>query len=241
MRVNILGVPFDPMSPQEAKQRGYELLSGNKCCYVVTPNPEIVFAARKDAKYSEVLSRADLVLPDGIGVVYASRILGGVKLSKIPGIEFARSMMHFAEENSLPLYLLGGKPGIAEKAAQNLQKEYPGLRICGKHDGYFGPEEPVAQQIALSGAALVFVCLGYPKQELWMAENKDRTGALLHIGLGGSMDIFAGVVKRAPAAWQKLGLEWLFRLIREPKRIKRMWKLPFFLLLAAHVRLFGEK
>ncbi|NLT39833.1 MAG: WecB/TagA/CpsF family glycosyltransferase [Clostridiales bacterium] len=240
MRVNVLGVSFDPVSPGEAVLRGREMLSSGKGCYVVTPNPEIVFAARKDEKYAEVISKADLVLADGIGVVYASKILGGTPLQRNPGFEFAESMLLYAAGNALPVYLLGGKAGVAEAAAENLKKKYPGLVICGTRDGYFLPGEPVAEDIARSGAALVFVCLGFPKQEFWMAENRYKTGAALHIGLGGTLDIFAGNLRRAPESWQKRGLEWLYRLLKEPRRIKRQWKLPFFLLLAVCARLRGK-
>ncbi len=240
MRVSVLGVSFDPVSPGEAARLGREMLSSGKGCYVVTPNPEIVFEARKDKKYADVISKADLVIADGIGVVYASKILGGIKLQKVPGFEFSVSMLLYAAAEGLPVFFLGGKPGVAEAAAENLKKEYPGLKICGTRDGYFNPDEPVAEEIARSGAALVFVCLGFPKQEFWMAENRLKTGAALHIGLGGTLDVLAGKAQRAPESWQKRGLEWLYRLIKEPRRIKRQWKLPFFMLLALFERLSGK-
>ena len=130
-------------------------------------------------------------------------------------------------------YLLGAKPGVAEKAADRLRGQYPGLRIAGTHDGYFREDGPVVGAIAASGAEVVFVCLGAPKQELWMAKNAAATGAHLLCGLGGSLDIFAGEVERAPEFWSKHGLEWFYRLCKEPRRIGRMAKLPLFLL---HVR-----
>ncbi len=238
-RVDVLGVNFDTLTMSTARDNGEKLLGQKNGSYVVTPNPEIVFAARKDGNYARALAWADLVLADGIGIVYAARILGRPSLEKIPGIEFGRQMLSRCAETGLAVYLLGGKPGVAQRAAANLEAEYPGLKICGTHDGYFGPEEPVAELITASGADMVFVCLGFPKQEFWMAENSKKTGASLHIGLGGSLDVFAGDVKRAPRSWQKLGLEWLYRLICEPRRIKRMWKLPFFLALAVWERLTG--
>ena len=127
------------------------------------------------------------------------------------------------------LYLLGAKPGVAEAAARNLEARYPGLSICGTHDGYFQEDGPVVEEIRRSGADAVFVCLGAPKQEYWMREHGLATGARLMAGLGGSLDVFAGVVERAPESWQKMGLEWLYRLMKEPSRIGRMARLPLFL------------
>ena len=125
------------------------------------------------------------------------------------------------------------KPGVAEQAAERLAAQYPGLKIAGTHDGYFKDDAPVAEAIWQSGADCVFVCLGAPKQELWMAQWGPETGAHLLCGLGGSLDVFAGVVERAPKFWSDHGLEWFYRLCKEPKRIGRMMKLPLFLV---HVR-----
>ena len=129
----------------------------------------------------------------------------------------------------MSLYLLGAKPGVADMAAKNLTEKYPGLKIAGTHDGYFKEDGPVVQAIADSGADCVFVCLGAPKQELWMKKHGPATGAHLLCGLGGSLDVFAGVVERAPKFWSDHGLEWFYRLCKEPKRIGRMMKLPLFL------------
>ena len=128
------------------------------------------------------------------------------------------------------LYLLGAKPGVAEQAAENLKKQYPGLMVAGTHDGYFQEDADVVEAIRKSGADVVFVCLGAPKQELWIQRNGPSTGARLLCGLGGSLDIFAGVAERAPKFWSDHGLEWLYRLCREPRRIGRMMKLPLFLI-----------
>ena len=138
------------------------------------------------------------------------------------------------------LFLLGAKPGVAEQAAANLTVAYPGLTVCGTHDGYFKENEPVAQAVRAAGADVCFVCLGAPKQELWMRQYGPQTGAHLMVGLGGSLDVFAGVVERAPEGFQKLGLEWLYRLVKEPKRIGRMAKLPLVLVQAAGARLRGK-
>ena len=173
------------------------------------------------------------MLPDGVGVVKGAAMLGTPLKEKTPGIEFAGHLMAKMAEGGKSLYLLGAKPGVAELAAKRLQAQYPGLRIAGAHDGYFQEDGPVVEEIRRSGADCVFVCLGAPKQEKWMAANGAATGASLLCGLGGSLDVFAGVVARAPKFWSDHGLEWFYRLCKEPRRIGRMMKLPLFLV---HVR-----
>ena len=241
MRINILGVGFDNVTMEEALARGEKLLCTPGAHYVVTPNPEIVETCRADAAANAAVNGADLVLPDGIGVVKGAAMLGTPLKEKTPGIEFAAGLMEKMAERGRSLYLLGAKPGVADMAAERLQKQYPGLKIAGTHDGYFKEDAPVVEAIRESGADCVFVCLGAPKQELWMARNGPATGAHLLCGLGGSLDVFAGNVKRAPMFFQKLGLEWFYRLIKEPKRIGRMMKLPKFLFAAIGCKLRGKK
>lgn len=233
MRIDILGVGFDNLSMNEAAAQGLRLLNEEGAHRVVTPNPEIVEVCRENPAAMSAVNGADLVLPDGIGVVKGAQMLGTPLKEKIPGIEFAARMMEKMAEEGKSLFLLGAKPGIAALAGDRLRTQYPGLVIAGTHDGYFKEDAPVVREIAESGADAVFVCLGAPKQELWMAKNGALTGAHLLCGLGGSLDIFAGVAQRAPAFWRDLGLEWFYRLLKEPKRIGRMAKLPLFLV---HVR-----
>lgn len=240
MKTEILGVRFDDLTQQEAAQQGRQLLEEDKFHYVVTPNPEFLLAAEKDPEFRRVLNAADLVLPDGIGVVYSAKILGTPLKERVPGIEFAEAMLSALNEMGGRLYLLGAKPGVAELAAANLKDAHPGLIVCGTHDGYFREDGPVVEEIRAAAADVVFVCLGAPKQELWMVEHGPATGAHLMVGLGGSLDVFAGVVERAPEGFQRLGLEWLYRLAKEPKRIGRMAKLPLVLVQAAGARLRGK-
>ena len=209
-----------------------ELKSGN-LAYVEREMREIVEVCRENPEAMRAVNGADLVLPDGIGVVKGAAMLGTPLKEKTPGIEFAAGLMGKMAERGRSLYLLGAKPGVADMAAERLQKQYPGLKIAGTHDGYFKEDAPVVEAIRESGADCVFVCLGAPKQELWMARNGPATGAHLLCGLGGSLDVFAGTVERAPKFWSDHGLEWFYRLCKEPKRIGRMMKLPLFLV---HVR-----
>ena len=230
MRVDVLGVGFDNLTLDEAVARGMELVCGEGTHYVVTPNPEIVEVCRENPAARDAVNGADLVLPDGVGVVKGAAMLGTPLKEKTPGIEFAAGLMGKMAQQGKSLYLLGAKPGVAELAGQRLTQRYPGLRIAGTHDGYFKEDGPVVEAIRQSGADVVFVCLGAPKQELWMAKNGSATGAHLLCGLGGSLDVFAGVVARAPKFWSNHGLEWFYRLCKEPRRIGRMMKLPLFLI-----------
>lgn len=230
MRIDVLGIGFDNVTVEEAVAAGMELLRGETVSYVVTPNPEIVEVCRRDPAAMDAVCGASLVLPDGIGVVKGAAILGTPLKGRAPGIEFAAGLMERMAKSGHSLFLLGAKPGVAEMAAEKLVEKYPGLRIAGTHDGYFKEDASVVEKIAASGADCVFVCLGAPKQEFWMKRNGSATGAKLLCGLGGSLDVFAGVVERAPKFWCDHGLEWFYRLCREPKRIGRMMKLPLFLL-----------
>lgn len=235
-----MGVSFDDLTMDRAVERGLELAGADGFHYVVTPNPELVMMARKDPAYAKTLAGAALTLADGVGVVHAAKILGRPLQGRVPGVDFADGLMAGLAGTGQGLFLLGAKPGVAEKAAENLRAKYPGLNISGVHDGYFQDDAPVVEAIRASGAAALFVCLGAPKQEQWMERNGPATGVHLAVGLGGSLDVFAGTVKRAPEGWQRLGLEWLYRLFKEPSRIGRMAKLPVFLLQALGARLGGK-
>ena len=227
-----MGVGFDDLTLDEAAGAAAGMIEEGGFHYVVTPNPELVDRARREEPFRQALNGADLVLPDGIGVACAAKLLGRPLKGRCPGIDFAGKLMERMAKTGLRLYLLGAKPGVAETAAARLEAKYPGLIICGTHDGYFKEDAPVVEAVRAAEADVVFVCLGAPKQEYWMVKNGPATGARLMAGLGGSLDVFAGVVERAPESWQRLGLEWLYRLTKEPKRIGRMARLPLFLLSA---------
>lgn len=235
-QIEILGISFDNVTMDEAVDRALTLMEARSAAYVVTPNPEIVMSAREDPALALAIQSAAMVLPDGVGVIYGGKILGTPLKEKVPGIDFAsRVMVRLAQKNGR-VYLFGAKPGVAIMAGEKLKQQFPGLVIAGTSNGYFTDDAPIIDAINEAKPDLLLVCLGSPKQELWMQSNAPRLDVGLMAGLGGSLDVFAGVVERAPEQWQKLGLEWLYRLMKEPSRIGRMMKLPKFVLCAVKER-----
>ena len=204
---------------------------------VHTPNSEIVQLCVEQPEYYPLINSADLIIPDGIGVVLASKILRTPLIKgKVAGCDLGLRVAEYCAENDVSVYFLGGKPGVAELAGQKLAERFPGFRLAGYRDGYFnksaGEEnDAVIEAINASGAKVLYVCLGVPAQEKWIYENKARlTNVKLCLALGGSLDVYAGTVKRAPKVFIKLGLEWFWRLLLQPTRIGRMMKLPKFLI-----------
>lgn len=239
MRIDVLGTKFDNLTMDEALDRACELMEKRCGAYVVTPNPEIVLLCRENAQMARAVEDAPLVIADGIGVIYGAKILGTPLREKLPGIDFSSGLMRRMAEKGQSVFLFGAKPGVAEAAAENLKRRFEGIKIAGTNDGYFTDDRPIVEKINAASPDLLLVCLGAPKQELWMREHAGSASAGLMIGAGGSLDVFAGAVQRAPEAWQKAGLEWLYRLIKEPRRIGRMMKLPKFLLLVMARRVRG--
>ena len=233
MKQDILGLKFDNVSMEEALAIGEGFLDGDRPAIVVTPNAEIGYDASADEELCALLNQADLMLPDGAGVVLAAKLRKTPLKEKVAGIDFARNMLAVFARRGTKLYLLGSKPGVAEQAAEKMKEIAPGLVICGTADGYFKDETPVVEKINASGAEALFVCLGAPKQEKFMFAHREELPTVrLMAGLGGSLDGFAGNVKRAPDWMIKCQLEWFYRLCKEPKRIGRMMRLPKYVFKA---------
>ncbi|MDR1217114.1 MAG: WecB/TagA/CpsF family glycosyltransferase [Oscillospiraceae bacterium] len=239
MRTDVLGVGFDNITVAEAAERAAGMMAGGGRGYVVTPNPEIIWMCRRDDALKRAIDGAALVLPDGVGVTLGACILGRPLSGRVPGIDFAEALLAQTAASGGRVFLFGAKPGVAEAAAGKLTERYPGLTVAGVSDGYFSDDSAIIDKINAASPDLLFVCLGAPKQELWLAERADRVNAALCVGLGGALDVFAGTVRRAPALWSRLGIEWLYRLIREPRRILRMSRLPLYLLAVIWSRLRG--
>ncbi len=252
-KIEVHGVRFDDVDLDEAADIVAEFAarSGEGRCRVVhTPNAEIVQLCVEQPDNYALINSADLIIPDGAGVVLAAKILGRpLAKGKVAGIDLAERTLASAAQSGAGVFFLGGKPAsdeavsVAEEAAEKMTAKYPGLRVVGCHDGYFAKEgresDAVVEEINASGAAILFVCLGVPAQEMWMARNRAHLRAGVALGLGGSLDVFAGRVNRAPQAFIRLNLEWLYRLIKEPSRLGRMMKLPKFLLGTLLARLRG--
>ena len=243
MKVSVMGIYFDDLTPEGFADEAMSCVKSREKCMVVTPNAEIALVAKQDSEFRDLINRCRLVLPDGVSIKIAARIIGAPITRKTPGVEFCEEMCRRLALIGGSVYLFGAKPGIAEKAGGNLSARYPGLKIAGTHDGYFTPEQETGIISAINATApdMLLCCLGAPKQEKFMDKYKDALSVPVMVGAGGSMDVFAGTVKRAPKLFIKLGLEWFYRLITDPKRIKRMIRIPIYLWDALCYRIKGDK
>lgn len=229
-KISIYKTAYDNVTLSEAATLARELMEEEKNHIVVTPNAEIAYLAANDDRLGQTINAADIVVADGVGVVLASKIYGTPVKQKVAGVELGEEVLKFASDEKIPVFFLGAKPGVAELAAARMSEKYINLNFVGLRDGYFEDSEEVVDEINRSGAKILFVCLGAPKQELWAAKYQESLeNVRLTLCLGGALDSYAGTVKRAPEIWIKLGLEWLYRLIKEPRRFKRMLALPKYM------------
>lgn len=241
LKKQVMTITFDNITMEEAVGTSMGHIAARSRCRVVTPNAEFALEAKKNPRFLKILNTSQLVLADGISVVLASKIIGDPMCGRVTGVGFAQALAEAMAKEGKSIFLLGAKPGVAEKAAQKLQETYPGLRIAGTHDGYFKEEGPVVESINAARPDALLVCLGAPKQEYFMEDHDGELEVPVMAGLGGSMDVLAGNVQRAPEFYQKHGLEWLYRLVKEPQRWRRMIKLPLYLLDAVAWKLRGGK
>jgi N-acetylglucosaminyldiphosphoundecaprenol N-acetyl-beta-D-mannosaminyltransferase len=236
----ILGVPFEAITFDEAvlKLKGFLDEPGNHVCF--TPNPEMVMAAQKDGEFMAVLNGADAVLPDGVGVVMASFFHGRKIRRRVGGCDVAQALFG-AVERPVTVYFLGGEPGVCEAAKYNVEKKYKNISVTGFKDGYFDAEKEkiIIEEIRRVKPDVLLVGIGFPRQEKWIARHKDELPVRLSMGVGGTIDVLAGTVRRAPKIFRLLGAEWLYRLIRQPSRYRRMARLPVFLVHAICAGLRG--
>ena len=233
-KAEILGVEIDKVNMDEAAGMLAEYLEMDMCSMVFTPNSEILLDAVKDREFEGILNSGQLVVPDGIGVVIASRFYGTPVKERVAGYDLMLRLMETANSQGRSIYLLGGKEGVAEEAAIKLTESYGGLKIAGTRNGYFESDEEkkIIEEINSRNADILLVALGAPKQERFIYNHKEELKVKIAMGVGGSLDILAGRAKRAPVFYQKAGLEWFYRLIKEPKRFMRIMRLPKFITLA---------
>lgn len=230
MSVELLGLNVDTFGFEEAVNRAKVLIDGRKVSQVVTINPEMFEAAKKDNDFAEIIKEADMVIPDGVGVKIALK-LNGVNTERIPGIDFARRLLSEAAVNNIPVAIVGAKEEVIQKTVENLKNEINGLNIVYYHNGYFDNDNTIYEEINAKSPKLILVAMGSPRQEKFIYNAKKVLKPSLMIGIGGSLDVWSGKVKRAPKIFQIMGLEWFYRTVTQPSRIKRIFPtLPVFLI-----------
>ncbi|HQN49208.1 MAG TPA: WecB/TagA/CpsF family glycosyltransferase [Caldisericia bacterium] len=231
-RVDILGIPVDKITEKELLEKIINFINEKRFHLIVTINSENATKALENKIFLDVIKNADLVIPDGIGIIFASKILGDKLPERIPGIDLSYKLLEISNEKHYKIVLIGGKEGVAEGAKENLKKIFPNLNIAMTYNGYFNEDEEkkIVEEIQKIEPDILLVGMGSEKQEIWIWNNREKFKNIgVCIGVGGTLDIWAGKKKRAPKLVQKLGLEWLYRVIIEPKRIFRVLKIFNFL------------
>ncbi|WP_294796161.1 WecB/TagA/CpsF family glycosyltransferase [uncultured Fenollaria sp.] len=240
MDIKILGVRINNVDMDQTMNKIGEFFNNDELNYIYTPNPEIVMRAGRDEEFKKIINSASLNLCDGIGLMIASKLKKKPLKSRVTGYDTSIKILELMNEKHLSLFLLGAKPGIAEKAIEKINNDYPNIVIAGYNNGYFNgshndhascdEEEALIQKINDSKTDAIFVGMGAGYQEKFIYYNKDKLKSKLAIANGGVIDVLAGNVKIAPAFIRKIGMEWLYRLIKEPKRFKRQLDIPKFLM-----------
>jgi N-acetylglucosaminyldiphosphoundecaprenol N-acetyl-beta-D-mannosaminyltransferase len=238
-RPALWGVRVDNVSLNYALGKVRGAIASGEGMRIVTVDALATLRSRSDSGYASIVRSSDLVLPDGAGLIWALKFLGSPIQERLPGVEFVDHLCRQAAGEEWPVFFLGGRPEVGRRAAERLREKYPELIIAGCRDGFFRNEESdrIAEEIRDSGARLLFVGLGVPRQEYWIASHRNLLGAVAAMGIGGSLDVLSGRLRRAPRIWQRLGLEWLYRVAQEPWRWKRVVRLPAFVLLVLLTRL----
>jgi N-acetylglucosaminyldiphosphoundecaprenol N-acetyl-beta-D-mannosaminyltransferase len=233
--VEVLGCRLDDVDAAEAQTQIMALARQSVGSQVVTLGTEMVVHAQRDQKFRAIVNGSALSLCDTVGVLAVARRRGATLRGRVTGVELIEGLCRRCALENMPVYFLGGAPGVAADAAAILEAVHPGLKVAGSRDGYFNSDESadVVAAIKASGAKLLFVGLGFPRQEYWLHDHLKATGCGVGIGVGGSFDVISGRIVRAPAAMRRLGLEWLYRLIKEPHRWRRQLALPYFVWLVA--------
>ncbi|MDM5246425.1 WecB/TagA/CpsF family glycosyltransferase [Lysinibacillus sp. G4S2] len=233
MKETVLGINVNTEGYDELMDMAFERIEKKQKALVVAINPEKIIKAKEDPALKKLLNDAEFQIPDGIGVILASKIQKGQIRERVTGVDMMMKLCEEAAKRGKPIFLYGGKPGVADAAKAKLESLFPSIKVVGTQDGYEKDEQKVLDRINEAQPDLLFVAMGSPKQENWINANRDQLHPTIYQGVGGSFDVLAGTVKRAPEIFQKFGLEWFYRLMKEPKRIKRQIALPLFLLEVA--------
>lgn len=231
--VKILGVPVHPLTMSESVAVLEEKLQKKEQAFVVTANAEIIMMCQQDKEYNNIVSeQADLVLPDGAGAVWAGRYLGNEVPERVAGFDLYNQLLKLSADKGYKVYFFGGAPGVAEAAKNKAEELYSGVQIVGCRNGYFteAEEEAIIKEINDAAPDMLFVALGAPKQEKWLVKYRNQLKPRVLMGIGGSFDVLAGKMERAPKWMQEASLEWAFRLYKQPSRFMRMLALPKFVL-----------
>lgn len=232
MSAELFGLNIDTLSFEEAISEAKNLIDGGKVSQVVTINPEMFEYANKDSEFINIIKESEMVIPDGVGVKIALKI-NGYNVERIPGVDFAKRLLKEAAINNIPVAIVGAKEEIITKAVKKLQNEINGLNIVYYHNGYFDNDSEIYNELNSKSPRLILVAMGSPRQEKFIYNGKRYLKPALMIGIGGSLDVWSGAIKRAPMIFQKLGLEWLYRTVTQPERFKRIFPtLPLFLIKA---------
>lgn len=242
--LEILGCRLDLLDADQATEQIMQFVRDRASAQIVTLGTEMVVYAQRDPAFRDVVNHCALSLCDTVGLLAVARRRGAKLRERVTGVELVEDVCARAASDGIGVYFFGGAEGVAADAAAILETRFPGLRVAGARNGFFTSEEEprIVEAIRASGAGILFAGLGSPRQEMWLARNLQATGCGAAIGVGGSFDVLSGRVQRAPQVWRRLGLEWLYRLISEPKRFRRQLALPYFVWLVALERLgFGRQ
>lgn len=240
--VSLLGIKVDRLGMGEALECIEKHIAERRACHVVTADASMVVQARGDSELAAIVRSADLVTPDGAGLLWASKLLGCRILHRVSGVDLVAELARLSARKGYRLYFFGAGPEVAVSAAKNLMQRFPGSQIVGTRHGFFtqADEAEIVQEIARAKPDVLLVALGIPKQEKFIAKHKEALGVPVLIGVGGSFDVYSGRMKRAPVWMQNAGFEWLYRLWQNPRKIGKVMTLPQFALLAIRARLGGS-
>ncbi len=239
--IALLGVKVHRIDMDTTMHILLDYIRGGQPHRIVTADASAVVIAHNDEDFRNIVNSADLVTPDGSGILKGAKILGTPLLARVSGVDIARNLCEFSATEGFSIFLLGAQPGIADLAAARLREQFPGLAIAGTHHGYFsaGEDAEIVEAVRKSGAKVLLVALGIPRQEKWIRDHLNELGVSVAIGVGGSLDVFSGKVKRAPEWMQRHGLEWIYRLAKDPSKMSKVSTLPKFAWLVAKARIWG--